>query len=80
MMDVLRKMKQERSAELVVISDSAEALHVAQTSLSIPPEVPEWLSPLVSIIPAQLFCYHLAVAKGCDPETPRGMLKVTETR
>ena len=41
--------------------------------------LPEWLSPLVSIVPAQLFCYHLARAKGCDTEQPRGLSKVTRT-
>jgi glutamine---fructose-6-phosphate transaminase (isomerizing) len=34
----------------------------------------------VSIVPAQLFAYHLTVAKGLDPETPRGLSKVTRTR
>ena len=79
MMEVLKKLHDERSAELVVISDGDEAKNLAHTVLPLPSLVPEWLSPLVSIVPAQLFCYHLAVAKGCDTEAPRGMLKVTET-
>jgi len=33
----------------------------------------------VSIIPAQLFCYHLTRAMGRDPEAPRGLSKVTRT-
>ncbi len=79
-MDVLRELRFGRSAELVVISDVQEALDLAQTSLPLPAAIPEWLSPMVSIIPAQLFCYHLALAKGCDTESPRGIHKVTETR
>jgi glucosamine--fructose-6-phosphate aminotransferase (isomerizing) len=57
-----------------------EAIDLAETSLVIPSGIPEWLSPIVSIVPAQLFCYHLAVLKGCDTESPRGIHKVTETR
>ncbi len=26
-----------------------------------------WLMPIVSIVPAQLFTYHLALARGGDP-------------
>jgi glucosamine--fructose-6-phosphate aminotransferase (isomerizing) len=43
------------------------------------PSVPEWLSPLVAIIPAQLFAYHFARARGLDPEAPRNLTKVTLT-
>jgi glutamine---fructose-6-phosphate transaminase (isomerizing) len=79
-LDVLRKLRSERKTDLVVISDVGAALELAQTAIPMPSGTPEWLSPLVSIIPAQLFCYHLALAKGCDTESPRGIHKVTETR
>lgn len=79
-MDVLRELRYGRSAELVVISDVQEALDLAQTALPLPSGISEWLSPMISIVPAQLFCYHLALAKGCDTESPRGIHKVTETR
>ena len=77
--EVLRELRNGRSAELVVLSNVKEAIELAQTSLVIPSGIPEWLSPIVSIVPAQLFCYQLAVAKGCDTESPRGIHKVTET-
>lgn len=77
---LLRRLKQEQAAELVVISDQEEALTLAQTPLRLPPGVPEWLSPLVAIVPAQLFAYSLTRVKGYDTETPRSIRKVTETR
>jgi glucosamine--fructose-6-phosphate aminotransferase (isomerizing) len=40
----------------------------------------EFLAPLVDIIPAQLLAYHLTVARGLDPDNPRGLSKVTITR
>ena len=79
-LDVLKKLRYGPLAELVVISDEKKALELGQTSLPLPHGIPEWLSPLVSIVPAQLFCYHLALAKGRDTESPRGIHKVTETR
>ncbi len=70
---------EEHAAELVVVSNDPSALKRATTPLPLPTDLPEWISPLVSIVPAQLFCYHLTLAKGYDPETPRGLLKVTRT-
>ena len=76
---MLAGLVEEHGAELVVVSNDATALALAKTPLPLPPDLPEWLSPLVSIVPAQLFCYHLTRAKGYDTETPRGLLKVTRT-
>ncbi len=69
----------QRSAELLVISESRQALSLARTALPIVPGVPEWLSPLTAIIPGQLFALHLALAKGLNPDVPRGLQKVTKT-
>ncbi|MEN8174021.1 MAG: SIS domain-containing protein, partial [Chloroflexota bacterium] len=79
MLEMLQHLKRDLLAELVIISNSTEALSVAQTPFSFPAGVPEWLSPLVSIIPAQLFSYHLTLAKGYDADKPRTISKVTET-
>lgn len=69
----------QRSAELLVISESKQALSLARTAFPIVPGVPEWLSPLTAIIPGQLFALHLALAKGLNPDVPRGLQKVTRT-
>ena len=80
MLTALRHLRADYGAELVIISNDQRALFLAQLPLTIPADVPEWLSPLVGIVPAQLFAYHLTVAKGFDAERPRGLRKVTETR
>jgi glucosamine--fructose-6-phosphate aminotransferase (isomerizing) len=67
-------------AELVMISNDQDALGLAQSPVPLPAGIPEWLTPLISIIPAQLFAFHLTVIKGYDTEKPRGIYKVTETR
>lgn len=70
---------QRRGAELLVISDAAQALDVATTPLPLAATTPEWLSPISAVLPGQLFALHLALAKGLDPDTPRGIQKVTRT-
>lgn len=80
MLKLLTHLKEDLLAELVVIANAAQALSMAQVPLSLPADTPEWLSPLVSIVPAQLFSFHLTLAKGYDPDQPRSISKVTETR
>jgi glutamine---fructose-6-phosphate transaminase (isomerizing) len=77
--DFFRAMVVERGVDLTAISNDESILALAQAPLGLPAEIPEWLSPLVSIIPAQLFCLRLAEAKGLDPHLPRGLTKVTRT-
>jgi len=79
LLPILKELVLSRGADLLVISDHAEALGLAKAPLAIPGGAPEWLSPFVTVGPAQLFAYHLAVLKGLDVEHPRGLEKVTKT-
>jgi glucosamine--fructose-6-phosphate aminotransferase (isomerizing) len=79
MMSALTRLRSDFGAELVIISNNNQTLALAQTPMAVPPDIPEWLTPLISIVPAQLFAYHLTRAKGFDPEKPRSIGKVTET-
>jgi glucosamine--fructose-6-phosphate aminotransferase (isomerizing) len=80
MMDLLSVLIEEREIELLAISNEPRLLGIARTQIHTPANIPEWMSPIVSIVPAQLFSYHLTQAKGLDTESPRGLRKVTRTR
>lgn len=79
MLALLQQLAEQKKAEMLVISDLPAALDLAQLPLALPAGIPEWLSPLVNIIPAQLFSYHLTGIKGLNTEKPRGLHKVTLT-
>jgi glucosamine--fructose-6-phosphate aminotransferase (isomerizing) len=79
MVDLLHKLK-ERNAECLVISNAPEALALAQSPMPIAEQVPEWLSPIVSVIPGQLLAMNVAIAKGHTIDRPTGLNKVTVTR
>jgi glucosamine--fructose-6-phosphate aminotransferase (isomerizing) len=79
MISMLGRLRNEHQAELVVISDDKRALSLGQSPIELPGGIPEWLTPIVSILPGQLFAYHLTRAKGYDTEKPRSIGKVTET-
>ncbi len=70
----------ELGGVVAAISDAPEVLDAAALPLALPAGVDERLTPLVQIIPGQLLAFHLARARGHDPDAPRGLRKVTETR
>ena len=78
MLELARDL-QQRGAELLVISESKDALALARTPLPIPQGIPEWFSPLSAIIPGQIVALRLALSKGLNPDVPRGLQKVTRT-
>ncbi len=78
-MQALVEKVQARHAEVVMLSDKPELAASADRSLSLPSGIPEWLSPIPVIIPAQLFAMYLAFTRGYDVDNPRGLNKVTET-
>jgi len=80
MFALLKRLKVAHRADLFIISDDQDLLQIADCPLPLPKGIPEWLSPLVAIIPAQLFSYHLTLIKGIDPDAPRGLSKVTLTK
>ncbi len=69
----------DMGAEQLVISDQHDLLHQAQLGFPLPGDVPEWLTPMLAVLPGQMFGMILAREKGFDPDNPRGLTKVTET-
>jgi glucosamine--fructose-6-phosphate aminotransferase (isomerizing) len=70
---------QSLEGDLIVISDQADLLDAAELGLELPGDIPEWISPLLAVLPGQLLAMYLARAKGLDPDHPRGLNKVTQT-
>lgn len=78
MLDLAHTLRQ-LGAELLIVSDVPAALELATTPLPLVASVPEWLSPITTVLPGQLLALHLALAKRLDPDVPRGLQKVTRT-
>lgn len=69
----------KRGADVLAISDDPELLVAAHTKIPLPMSVPEWLSPIPAIIPAQLFAMYLALERNYNPDEPRALSKITKT-
>lgn len=68
----------ERHADVFGVGDPA-ALAGLAGGIALPSGVSDELSPLLEILPLQQLALHLALARGGDPDQPRGLRKVTET-
>lgn len=75
----LLSLLEQRGARVLAISNAPEVLARVPLHLELPQDMPEWLSPIVSVVPGQLFAGALAESAGQDPDRPRGLAKVTLT-
>ncbi len=75
----LRDDLRRRGAQTWLVAD-APAAGGDEAVVLLPRPLPEALSPLTAVIPGQLLAYHLSLARGLDPDRPRGLSKVTRTR
>ena len=80
MEETLAKL-QSLQAEIVAITDPANRAVDARATkvIRLPRSVPEVLTPIPYIVPAQLFAACLATQKGLNPDAPRTLHKVTLT-
>ncbi|WP_033282085.1 SIS domain-containing protein [Streptomyces sp. NRRL F-525] len=69
-----------RGADLVVIGPAGQVEQASAGFVLPVEEVPEELQPVLEILPLQLLAYEVTIARGQDPDAPRALAKVTETR
>ncbi|MFJ9841146.1 SIS domain-containing protein [Kitasatospora sp. NPDC101155] len=68
-----------RGADLMVIGQQAQ-VDAASAGFALPAGVPEEVQPILEIMPLQHLAYEVTIARGQDPDAPRALAKVTETR
>lgn len=63
----------------LLVTNEQSLLKKSSDYLFIPGEFPETITPYISVVFGQIFAYYLALAKGNNPDSPRGLKKVTQT-
>ncbi|WP_051357323.1 SIS domain-containing protein [Segniliparus rugosus] len=63
----------------VVCLGSEESVRAAGAGIVLPGPVAEAASPLLEVLPAQALALRLALLRGENPDSPRGLSKVTKT-
>jgi glucosamine--fructose-6-phosphate aminotransferase (isomerizing) len=66
-----------RGARIISIVDEedGDVSKLSDETIRVPSGIPTMLSPIIYILPLQLFAYYLAVRKGYDPDFPRNLAK-----
>lgn len=77
MVDICGRLN-ELGAETLIISNNSDLLGQGRQAMTIP-STPEWLSPILAVMPGQIFALHQALARGYEVDKPRGLSKVTIT-
>ena len=67
-----------RGSDLTVVG-GAGSRDLATAAFALDDGVPEELAPISSIVPLQLLALEMALARGHDPDRPRGLSKVTRS-
>lgn len=76
---VVEHIRQTGADTLVVGDRDFAARHGHPAVIPVGTDVPEELSPILQIVPLQRLALDLSIARGLDPDEPRGLSKVTRT-
>lgn len=72
----IMEMKARNASTIGLIESGDEKLReLLDDFIEIPVRIAPLLTPLIYVIPMQLFAYWMAVERGCDPDRPRNLAK-----
>jgi len=71
----IRGFKQQSARVIAIASEGDDDMRKLADHTIFIPQTPELLSPILEIIPLQLFAYYMAVRKGLDVDRPRNLVK-----
>jgi len=71
----IQEVRARQADVLAVATLGDEGIRALSEEVLYIPETREALSPVLAIVPLQLFAYYVAVARGCDVDQPRNLAK-----
>src|SRR5579871_4972766 len=74
-MSNLEEIKARGGPVIAIASEGDEEVARKVDDVIFVPSAPEYLQPLVSVVPLQLLAYHIALLRGCDVDKPRNLAK-----
>ncbi len=74
-MSNLEEVKARRGPVIAIACEGDTRVEQLADDVIFVPEVEDFLQPLVTTIPLQLFAYHVALLRGCNVDRPRNLAK-----
>ncbi len=74
-MSNLEEVKARRGPIIAIATEGDDTVAAKADDVIYVPDTPDYLQPLVAVIPLQLLAYHVARIRGCDVDKPRNLAK-----
>jgi len=71
----VQQIKARKGPVIVVATEGDEEILQHADDVIYIPDAPEYVAPILSVVPLQLFAYHMAVILGRDVDKPRNLAK-----
>jgi glucosamine--fructose-6-phosphate aminotransferase (isomerizing) len=71
----IEEVKARRGPVIAIVTEGCHKLDNVVDDIITIPACPDYLSPILSVIPLQLLSYYTSVALGCDVDKPRNLAK-----
>ena len=75
MISNIQEIKARKGKVLAITTERNEEIEQLADDVIYIPKTLEMLTPILSVIPLQLFAYYIAVLRGLDPDKPRNLAK-----
>jgi len=75
MVSQIEQVKSRGGTVLAVATEGDEAIAEKADHVMYVPPASSLLTPVLAVLPLQLFAYHVAVRRGCDVDQPRNLAK-----
>jgi glucosamine--fructose-6-phosphate aminotransferase (isomerizing) len=74
-MSNLEEIKARGGPVIAIACEGDEEVAALADDVIYVPDVPDYLQPIVGVVPLQLLAYHIALLRGCDVDKPRNLAK-----
>jgi glucosamine--fructose-6-phosphate aminotransferase (isomerizing) len=71
----IEEVKSRKGQVIAVASEGNSPIKKMADSVITVPKTLDFLTPILTVIPLQLFAYHIAILRGCDIDKPRNLAK-----
>ena len=75
MISNIEEIKTRNGAVIILTTQGNRKIEKIADNVIYIPKTLEMLTPILSVIPLQLFAYHIGVLRGCDVDKPRNLAK-----
>jgi len=72
---VIEYIKSRGGRAIAIVTGEDRAVSALADQVISVPAAPELITPLLEVVPLQLFAYHFGVVNGCDVDRPRNLVK-----